>query len=242
MDFVSFSMNPQMHAFDDTSLVETLTVIPEPVRSARHYFNHRPIVISPVTFKPRFNAVATEPDGAPAPDQLPPQVDVRQLSLFGAAWTLGAIKRLAESEAASITCFETTGWRGVMETEAGSPLPRQFPSLPGAVFPLYHVLADMAEFAGGRMIGVQSGDALKVEAMLLRRDQQQSALLANLTPETQTATMDGINQVSTLRRLHGQNVEAAMCKPETFRVQFDPIRLSSNGIELSPFEIVRLNW
>lgn len=241
MDFVAFSMNPQMHAFDDTSLIETLTVIPEPVRSARRYFDHLPVVVSPVTLKPRFNAVATEADSAPAPDQLPQQVDVRQLSLFGAAWTLGAVKRLAESEATSITCFETTGWRGMMETEAGSPLPQQFPSLPGAVFPLYHVLADVAEFAGGRMIGVQSGDALKVEAMLLERGQQQSLLLANLTPETQTATMDGINQVSKLRRLHGQNAEAAMCEPQTFRRQFDPIRLSSGKIELSPFEIVRLD-
>lgn len=242
MDFVAFSMNPQMHAFDDTSLVETLTVIPEPVRSARRYFDHLPVVVSPVTLKPRFNAVATEADSAPALDQLPPQVDVRQLSLFGAAWTLGAIKRLAESEATSLTCFETTGWRGMMETEAGSPLPQQFPSLPGAVFPLYHVLADVAEFAGGWMIGLQSDDSLKVEAMLLERGQQQSLLLANLTPETQTATMDGINQVSKLRRLHGQNAEAAMCEPETFRRQFDPIRLSSGKIELSPFEIVRLDW
>ena len=242
MDFVAFSMNPQMHAFDDTSLVETLTVIPEPVRSARRYFDHLPVVVSPVTLKPRFNAVATAAETAPLPDQLPPQVDVRQLSLFGAAWTLGAIKRLAESEATSITCFETTGWRGMMETEAGSPLPQQFPSLPGAVFPLYHVLADVAEFAGGWIIGVQSGDALKVEAMLLECDQQQSLLLANLTPETQTATMDSINQVSKLRRLHGQNTEAAMREPEMFRRQFDPIRLSYGKIELSPFEIVRLNW
>lgn len=241
MDFVAFSMNPQTHAFDDTSLVETLTVIPEPVRSARHYFNHLPVVISPVTFKPRFNAVATGAI-AEAADKLPANVDVRQLSLFGAAWTLGAIKRLAESEAASVTLFETTGWRGVLETEAGSPLPQQFPSLPGAVFPLYHVLADVAEFAGGEMIGMQSGDPLKVEALLLEHGERRSLLLANLTPETQTATMEGFNQVSKLRRLRGQNADAAMCEPETFRRHFDPTSLCSGKIELSPFEIVRLDW
>jgi len=241
MDFVAFSMNPQMHAFDDTSLVETLTVIPHPVRSARQYFDGLPVVVSPVTLKPRFNAVATAADGAPAPDQLPSSVDVRQLTLLGAAWTLGAVKRLTESEAASITCFETTGWRGVMETETGSLLPDQFPSLPGAVFPLYHVLADVAEFVPGEMIGVQSGDPLKVEAMLLEHGERHSLLLVNLTPETQTATMDGIKQFSKLRRLHGQNAEAAMCEPEAFRRQFDPIHLSSDRIELSPFEIVRLD-
>lgn len=242
MDFVAFSMNPQMHAFDNTSLIETLTAIPHPVRSARQYFDHLPVVVSPLTLKPRFNAVATAADSAPAPDQLPPSVDVRQMTLFGAAWTLGAIKRLAESEAVSITCFETTGWRGVMETEAGSPLPRQFPSLAGAVFPLYHVLADVVEFAGGEMVGVQSGDAFKVEAMLLKRSKRQSLLLANLTPETQTARMDGINQVSTLRRLSGQNAETAMSEPETFRRQSDAIHFTTDEIELSPFEIVRLDW
>lgn len=244
MDFVAFSMNPQMHAFDDTSLVETLTVIPEPVRSARHYFNRLPVVVSPVTFKPRFNAVATEADSAIAPDQLPPQVDVRQMTLFGAAWTLGAIKRLAESEATSVTCFETTGWRGVMETDAGSPLPEQFPSLPGAVFPLYHALADVAEFAGGEMIGVQSGAPRTVEALLLRDGERQALLLANLTPEPQSAGVADISkvarQVARLRRLNEQNVEAAMCEPETFRRQYAPEKPSSDRIELSPYEIVRL--
>jgi hypothetical protein len=241
MDFVSFSMNPQMHAFDDTSLVETLTVIPEPVRSARHYFNHRPIVISPVTFKPRFNAVATGAT-AEAAGALPANVDARQMSLFGAAWTLGAIKRLAESEATSVTCFETTGWRGVMETEAGSPLPQQFPSLPGAVFPLYHVLADVAEFTGGEVIAVQSSDALKVEAMLLERGERQSLLLANLTPETRTATLAGIDNAARLRRLNEENADAAMCEPETFHRQYASDKLPTNHIELSPFEIVRLDW
>ena len=51
----------------------------------------------------------------PAPDELPPQVDSRQLSPFAAAWTLAMIKQLAENGAASVTLFETTGWRGVME-------------------------------------------------------------------------------------------------------------------------------
>jgi hypothetical protein len=37
-----------------------------------------------------------------------------------------------------------TGWRGVMERERRSPSPAEFPSLSGAVFPVYHVLADLA--------------------------------------------------------------------------------------------------
>ncbi|MDX2033805.1 MAG: hypothetical protein SF339_24225, partial [Blastocatellia bacterium] len=242
MDFVAFSMNPQMHAFDDASLVETLTVIPHPVRSARRYFDGLPVVVSPVTLKPRFNAVATAADASPALDQLPPSVDVRQGALFGAVWTLGAIKRLAESEAASVTCFETSGWRGVMETEAGSPLPEKFPSLPGAVFPLFHVLADVAEFVGGAMIELQSGDPLKVEALLLEHGAQRALLLANLTPAPQTARMDGLSRISKQRRLRQQNAESAMRDPESFRTKADSLSRTSDEIELSPFEVVRLDW
>ncbi len=242
IDFVTFSMNPQTHAFDNLSLVEALTAIPHPVRSAKQYFSNLPVVVSPITLKPRFNAVATGSVMNLLPNQLPSHVDSRQATLFAAGWTLGAVKRLAESEAASVTCFETTGWCGVMELENGSPLPELFSSLPGAVFPLYHVLADVAEFASGEVLAVQSGDALKVEALLLKHGERQTLLLSNLTSETQTVTMDGINQVSQVRRLHAQNVETAMSAPENFRSQFEPANLVYNSIELLPYEIVRLDW
>ncbi len=241
MDFVTFSMNPQTHAFDNASLVETLTAIPHPIHSAREYFNDLPVVISPITLKPRFNPVATG-EMTEAADALPANVDARQMSLFGAAWTLGALKRLAESGATSVTCFETTGWRGVMETEAGSPLPNQFHSIPGAVFPLYHVLADVAEFAGGEVVATQSSDPLKVEVMQLQHGARRTLLLANLTNELQTAMMTGIEAATRLRRLHEHNAEAAMRAPERFRTEWEASKFTSNEIQLSPFEIVRLDW
>lgn len=241
MDFVAFSMNPQTHAFDNASLIETLTAVPAPIHSARQYFDGLPVVVSPLTLKPRFNPVATS---AIAEDAavLPANVDVRQMSLFGAAWTLGAIKRLTESKPASVTCFETTGWRGVMETESGSPLPHQFHSLPGAVFPLYHVLADVAEFAGGEMIATASSDPLKVEAMLLQRGEARMLLLVNLTNELQTATMREIASATQLRRLHEHNAEAAMVAVDAFRAQAETNNRSSDTIKLLPYEVARFDW
>jgi D-apionolactonase len=241
LDFIIFSMNPQTHAFDNASLIEALTAIPHPIHSAKHYFNDLPIVISPITLKPRFNPVATR-ETTEAADALPANVDVRQMSLFGAAWTLGALKRLAESSVTSVTCFETTGWRGVMETEAGSPLPNQFHTIPGAVFPLYHVLADVAEFAGGEVVAMQSSDPLKIEAMQLQHGARRVLLLANLTNEAQTAMMTGIETATRFRRLCERNAEAAMRAPESFRTQWEVRKLTSQEIQLSPFEIVRLDW
>ena len=142
------------------------------------------MIVSPVTFKPRFNPVATGPIPPTPPGELPPQVDPRQMSLLGAGWTLGSIKHLAQAGVASITYFETTGWRGVMETEAGSPAARRNSHpCPAASIPLYHVLADVGEFRGGEVVSARSSDGLAVEALVLRRDGRRRILLANLTAE-----------------------------------------------------------
>ena len=115
------------------------------------------------------NPYATGPAPPVPPGELPPQVDVRQMSLFGAGWTLAALKYLAESGVASVTFYETTGWLGVMEREEGCPLPDKFPSRPGMVFPLFHVLADANEFAGGRVLPSVSSDPLAFDGLVVRR-------------------------------------------------------------------------
>src|SRR2546421_1852947 len=92
----------------------------ETVKSARAFAVNRPLVVSPITLKRRYNAHATVAEAEQAPDELPDAIDLRQMSLFGAVWTAGSIKYLAESGAASLTYYETAGWRGLMERETGS--------------------------------------------------------------------------------------------------------------------------
>ncbi|MBM3848114.1 MAG: hypothetical protein FJ405_17730, partial [Verrucomicrobia bacterium] len=132
-DLITWSMNPQVHAFDDTSIAETPEAAAHQLSSVRRYFPGKPLVVSPITLRPRFNPNATGPASAVPAGELPSQVDPRQLSLFAAAWTLAMIKAVAESGPSSVTFYETTGWRGVMETMSGSPLPAKFPSVPGGV-------------------------------------------------------------------------------------------------------------
>ena len=69
----------------------------------------------------------------------------------------------------SVTYYETTGWRGVMEREAGSPAPQAFPSQSGDIFPLYHILADVGEFAGGQAAALEASDGLKLSGLALPR-------------------------------------------------------------------------
>ncbi len=220
LDLVCYSINPQVHAFDNLSLIETLAAQAATIESARAFSDDKPLAVTPITLRMRFNPNATGPEPAPAAGELPPQVDERQMSLFGAGWTLGSIKYLAEAGTQSLTYYETTGWRGVMETEAGSPLPDRFPSLPGAVFPLYHVLADVGEFAGGQVLPLASNCPMVVEGLALRKAGRQRLLVANLSAETVQINIAGSGATGgNVRFLDETNAIEAMTQPERFRQQ-----------------------
>jgi hypothetical protein len=257
---VCYSLNPQVHAFDNVSLMENLAAQAETVRSAKAIAGGKRISVSPVTLRPRFNPNATGPEPTQLPGELPPQVDARQMSLFAATWTLGSLKYLSESGAFSITYYETTGWRGVMETEAGSPLPERFPSLPGAVFPLYHVLADLGEFRSGKIWPVASSLPLQAVGMFVRKADHAAFLCANLTALPQRVTlpflppplrMSAKNQelpegrACRIRLLDAANAEFAMREPERYRAEaWQAATMPINGLDwtLPPYAIMRLDF
>ena len=216
-DFICWSMNPQVHAFDCTSIAETPEAAAQQVTSVRAYFPGKPLVVSPITFKPRFNPVATGPQAATPAGELPPGVDPRQLSLFGAAWTLAMIKAIAEAGADSVTFYETTGWCGAMETRTGSTCPEKFPSIPGIVFPLYHVLADVGEFADGKVILTESSHSLAVASLLLQKDKRSRLIVANLTGHAQNVELGNLGRNAHVRTMDLSNVHSATTKPEDFR-------------------------
>jgi hypothetical protein len=244
LDLVTYSLNPQVHAFDNSSLVETLEAQASTIESARQFSAGLPLSISTITFKMRANPNATGPEPEPAPGELPHRVDVRQMSLLGAGWTAGSLKYVAESDVYSVTYYETTGWLGVMETEAVSPLPKKFHSLPGGVFPMYHVLADVGEFAGGEVLPTTSSSTLKVDGLALRKDGKTRVLLANLSPEPQHVIVSNLSQRVRVRHLDETNAEEAMRSPEDFRSQAGELHETSSGaLELSllPHAVARID-
>ena len=241
MDLVCYSINPQVHAFDNLSLIETLSAQPETVKSARQFSNDKFIAVSPITLKMRFNPFATSPETELKSNQLPSQVDVRQMSLFGAGWTVGSLKYLCESEAHSLTYYETTGWRGVMETQYGSPIPEKFYSFKESVFPLYHVFADVGEFADGEIISTSSSNPLKINGLAINKEGQIRIILANLVSEVQQLTVKNLGSSVNIRHLNESNIEEAMKSPETFRAQNFKKHGTANGslkLELLPYAIV----
>ncbi len=245
-DVVCYSANPQVHASDNDSLIETLAGLRDTVRSARQFSGQARLAVTPITLRQKFNPVATSAEQAPRPGELPPTVDPRQATLFGSAWTLGNLQALTEAGADSLTYYETTGWRGVMELERGSPLPEKFPSIPGGVFPLYHVFADLAEFAGGRVIPLRTSRPGILACLVLQKQKQHCVLLANLSDRVRNAlVLDwGLGDAVRLRMLDEQKLEWAVTDPESFRRERGPeIENPSSGLKvaLPSYSYVRID-
>lgn len=245
LDIVCYSLNPQVHAFDNASLVETLPAQAATLESARAFCGATALAVSPVTLRPRFNAVATGPVPVSAPGTLPPQVDPRQMSLFGAVWTMGSIKYLTEGNVASATYYETTGWRGVMESAIGPVLPERFHSQPGLLFPLYHVLADVDEFADGMVLGCVSSHPRRADGLALRDGQRARLLLGNMTDAPQHVRVEGIDaRVVHLRYLDEESFDRAATAGDAFRQesgQDKPIEGGVLDLTLKPYAVARID-
>ncbi len=121
-DFVSYSLNPQVHAVDTRSIIENLAAQQDTIATARSFTGNKPVHVSPVTLKIRGNAEPVL------------EIDNRLHTSFGAWWTLQTIKNLGE--ASSITLYETKGAKGIIPANCSMDL------LP----PLYNVLVAIKTF------------------------------------------------------------------------------------------------
>lgn len=143
--FIAFSVNPQVHAWDDTTVMQNTCTLGVIAQQARALYPDAFLELSPLTLRPRWNPNATEPDVDVSNTALPSRVDARQCTPFAAAWTVMALSALANASALdSATLFEATGWEGLIERAAGTPQPEDFASLPGQPFPVYDVLRRIA--------------------------------------------------------------------------------------------------
>ena len=245
MDVVAYSINATVHAVDELSVVETLAAQAATLASARAIVGDRPLAVGPVSLRPRFNPYATGRLPEPSPDELPPEVDARQLSLFGAGWTVGSIRNLASAGAASLTYYETTGWRGVVERGENLTRRELFPSQPGQLFPLYHVLVDAAEFAGADLLPVSLGDPLSVEALALRNDSRLRVLVVSFLDEPSTVTVDLPRFTrARVRLLDETTAEQAAVDGDAFRRRTDREIDGGTGrivLELRPFAVATVD-
>lgn len=219
LDVIAYPVNPQVHAFDNESVMETLQAQGVTVKTTHKRFGNSPIVVGPITLRMRFNPNATNMRAVQSSEKL--ETDPRQKSLFGAAWTLGSIASLSYMGVAAITYYRLTGPAGVMD---------------GQVFPLFHVLADVAEVRGGTLLNCSCDDS-NLSVLALKDKSHTRILIANLSGRIKRASVEvpKSNRVR-LRYLDETNAGAAMHSPERYRDQASYHEVGSSfSIELLPY-------
>jgi hypothetical protein len=239
MDGVAYTVNPQVHASDERSLIEALEGQRDTVVTARNAYGGLPICVSSVTLRPPFNQAATEEEAPEDPDELPAAVDPRQMSLFAAAWTVGSLGALALAGPHSITYYETTGWRGLLETAQGSPLPARFRSFPGMIFPVYWVFAFLARARGGALLRLHSDRPLLVQGLAWRSERGLSALVANLQLRPQAVRLGPLPPGEAwITSLNEDSMAVAASDPEAFHKSSRPLALDAGQavLALKPYE------
>jgi hypothetical protein len=239
MDGVCYTSNPQVHAWDERSLVEAIEGQGDTVVTARSYCGELPVCVSSVTLKPPFNQAATEDEAPPDPNEIPAAVDHRQMSLFTAAWTIGSIRSLALAGVHAITYYETTGWRGLMETPEGSQLPLKFRSFPGMIYPVYWIFAFLADVKKAELLRFYSEKPLLTEGMAFRNSDRMGLLVANLQPRPQAVCLSSLPQgKGSLRRLNGESMMLAASDPDAFLRLSEPLDIRAGKVvhSLEPYE------
>lgn len=221
-DQASYALSPQAHLEDDATILENLTAVASVAESARAFVGSCPLALSPVTLRPR---PAAEAFAEPAPRE-----DPRQKTLFTAAWTAGLLAAAVRAGFASLTLFEPTGPRGLMDE--------------GGVFPAYHALADLADFEGGTALTASSDAAERVGILALRREARLRAIAFNLTARPQEALVAGLGGGATLRLLDDAALEEAGQHPEEFRSRPGDVLPPGRGgyrLRLGPYAVARVD-
>jgi len=161
LDLLVFALTPQVHALDDATLVENLDSLRWIADTSRGFAGGALLGVSPVTLRPR---------AGPRPG------DPRQSAAFAAAWTLGFVAAAAEAGFASLTFYELTGPRGVMEG--------------GESFPVLRALLDLAAWPDVLLAHSRRPERVRVLAVGSRGSVR--IFLANVTTEPHPVRVEGL--------------------------------------------------
>jgi hypothetical protein len=239
LDFITHTTCPIVHAADDISVMETLEALPHVIRSTRAIIGKtKPYHMGPSTIPARLN-----PYGASLTDNPGDQRiclagnDPRHRGLYGAAWTLGFVAPLAYGGVRQVSAGAATGPTGIIYRRLNHPQPCFDDQTSPAVYPLYHVLASLAQARGAKLIGAKvAGDGIAALAYASRRNR--TLWLANLTGEKRKVKITGFKRPARLHLLDESSFERATTNAGYFS---EPGRALKNlsTVELSPYAVAR---
>jgi D-apionolactonase len=243
IDFVTFAIHPQEHASDERTLIENTAAQQFAVQSAAKFEIHKPVVVSPVTIQRRFNANRKNFEMPAHRKEIPAGVDPRQMSLFGACWTVGSLKYLLASEVSSITYYETVGERGLLMGNQGSRWPGLFNAGKGMIFPVFHIFKALREKGKFRVHGSYSTNPLVIDGFAVADENSGKLFLSNMTREVAKVMLSGIEKYKTTIKLNAGNFNEITGNFQlSYPAEQVQINAASGELILQPFETLILEF
>ena len=192
IDQVNFSINPQVHSFDDRTLIQNTASQKAIATNAHRIAKGKKVSIGPITLRPRYNPNATQPSKDLSNTALPSSVDARQRTWFAEGWTAMSIRSIAESESIStLTYFETLGWRGIRELSTGSEDALNFASKAGEEFPVWRLFKNLKGFTHARPTASSLPEL--VDCLIVTSAEKTEAILVNFSTIEQEVKFSGID-------------------------------------------------
>ena len=168
-DFVFFGNAAIVHAADDLSVMETLSVYPSVIATARRLSPQKPIWLGPCTIGMRHNPYGQSVAANPVRARIPAaSEDPRHGALFGAAFTVGVAAQAAAASVDRLIIASPTGSFGLLGPA-------------GIRLPLQAVHAELATAAGAERYEVLV-DHPGIAAIAYRFGEYIRIMVANLTP------------------------------------------------------------
>jgi hypothetical protein len=205
IDFIAFAIHPQEHASDDRTLVENTAAQQYAVQSALKFEINKPVVVSPVTLQRRFNANRDTYEVQRDDKEISPGIDPRHKTLFGAAWTVGSLKYLFDSDLKSITYYESAGERGLFMGDFGSRWPGEFDADKNMIFPVFHIFRMLMNKGRSRVSGSYSTNPLVIEGFTVAGEKSGLLFLSNLTGQIQKVMLAGIEEFCIIMKMNAGN-------------------------------------
>lgn len=237
--FLLHATTPTVHAADDLSVIESLQSLPHILRSARALAGEAPHWIGPIGIGARLNPYGAGPTANP--DQIRvglADADPRQRGLLAAAWHLGYAATIAPSGVATLALAAPTGPFGLVSSPQSYRRDWWDENPDAPAYPLFHVVADLAEAAGKSSLGAVSTDP-SVAALAWRSDSGRSLILANLSAEPRRVAIDGVG-TATLRVLDAATFVTAARDPAGFRTALQPLP-TGEALLLDAYATVRID-
>jgi hypothetical protein len=183
LDEISFSLNPQVHSFDDRTIFQNAATQEVIGVNAKLICQGKPVTIAPITLLPRYNPNATAPEQDVSNTSLPKSVDARQKTWVAEAWTALSLKAIAQSGSISkVSYFETVGWSGLKEFNSDNT---------GDRFPVWNFFEALQGFTS--FIPTQSSSPESVDLLMLQNEKVTRLVLINLSSTKQDVSFNGID-------------------------------------------------